>query len=88
MAMANLMCISFVFVESQTFSPKTGGTWALETFLAFAKIYIFSSETLFSSDYYQNRPTNFWAEITLILFTFAYVWFKKLLKKGNFFLNF
>ena len=45
----------------------------METLLAFTNFNIFSPEALFSSDYYQNRPTNFWAEITLILFTFAYV---------------
>ena len=50
MAMANLTHISFPLVESQTFSSQIGGTWALETSLAFAKFYIFSppAEALFS----------------------------------------
>ena len=52
MTMANLMCIYFSVLESQTFWSKTGGTWALETFLAFANFYIFSPKALFLSDYY------------------------------------
>ena len=52
MAMALLTHVSFPFLESQTLSVKTGGTWPLETFLAFAKIYVFSPEALCMSDYY------------------------------------
>ena len=39
--MANLTHISFSVVESQTFWPQTGVTWALETFLAFPNLIFF-----------------------------------------------
>ena len=45
--MANLTHIFFPFVESHTFSSQIGGTWALETFLAFAKFYIFLQKLCF-----------------------------------------
>ena len=70
MAMEYLTHVSFSVVESQTLSVKTGGTWPLETFLAFAKIYIFSPEALFTSDVLflfwrrtRTQPAQFYVEI-------------------------
>ena len=71
MAMANLTFVSFSLVESQTVSSKIGGTWALETFLAFQNYSVSNrskSETAtFGAQTRQNPPQNILPKTATIL---------------------